>query len=347
MDVDIKTIQAAYDQLANTKGPEDRATLEVLLILASKYYELQDAENAKLTYGECYDKSLRIFGPTDELTLAALEGLAIQSYDIGELWDALKYNEESYERSLQAFGNKDIRTLRAVKRVGDTYRRLGYDDPAGFDNAELFYKHCYKAMKEVLGENNEETIETLVAIAELYFDSNNYKKAEPLAREAWEKLREIYGADDPYTLHIMDLYGEVLSRSGKIAQAREVLAECFKIRLTAFGENHPRTLSTMHNLSITYANDSPIGDYAAAKDLDTKRLEILRRIGNDSDPLLITTILTLAGDHMHFEEFEEALHLYEEADDIRKRIYGDNEFWSEIIRDGIKSCKEKIATTKR
>ena len=95
---------------------------------------------------------------------------------------------------------------------------------ARYSEAEVFYQHSLRIMKQAQGPDHPDVAYPLNGLANLYRDQGKYAEAEPLYQRALHIWEQALGPDHPRTREIVRNYARLLRKMGREAEANELEA---------------------------------------------------------------------------------------------------------------------------
>ncbi len=186
--------------------------------------------------------------------------------------------------------------------LGITYRNIGDLGPA-----EKHLNRAYKIRLEKLGKENTETLDTMEALARLYWRQGQYDKAEELFNKTVEGKKKILGPNNKDTLISMNGLAVLYFFQGRYHEARSLYEEMLKISRKELGEEDATTILFRGNLATVYRFQ---GLYDLAEDMYIKAIEQAKRIFGPTHPDTLYSINglgTLYLDEGRYTEAEEKL----------------------------------------
>jgi tetratricopeptide (TPR) repeat protein len=104
-------------------------------------------------------------------------------------------------------------------------------------------KEALQTRIELLSENSEESVETLILLGEIYRSSGDVKRCEDLAGRA-HRILSTRLPDERELLGLSKLVlGNCVQRQGRTAEALPLLRESYFLLLSTLGEDNPKTLN--------------------------------------------------------------------------------------------------------
>jgi eukaryotic-like serine/threonine-protein kinase len=204
----------------------------------------------------------------------------------------------------------------AVRRtIGETYRDLGL-----FPEAQRQVEAALQLHRRLLGDRDATTVDTLNALASLFWLQGKYAAAEPLFVEIVDARRQLSGDTASETLTAMNNLGLLYSFEGKLAQAEPLLEQTLAARRQLSGETNLETITSTTNLSQLYDRE---GKYAEAARLGEAALAARRRVSGPEHPDTLTVMNNLSSVYRNQGRYAEAAALLESTVAIRRRVLGD------------------------
>ena len=107
--------------------------------------------------------------------------------------------------------------------------------------------------REVLGDENEETLSSMDMVGLARSLGGKYKEAEAMHREALVLLKKVNGPQHPDTLTSMNNLAGVLDRQGKYEEAEAMHRQTLATSEKVLGREHLNTLTTVYCLAYLLA----------------------------------------------------------------------------------------------
>jgi serine/threonine protein kinase len=107
--------------------------------------------------------------------------------------------------------------------IGETYVNLGL-----YHKAELHLRRSLELRREVLGEEDPDTLESMAQMGNLLACQDRQADAQVVLREALVVARGALGDEHPTTLGLLRTLAQVLNELGRLSEAEEMLRECLK-----------------------------------------------------------------------------------------------------------------------
>jgi tetratricopeptide (TPR) repeat protein len=143
---------------------------------------------------------------------------------------------------------KDVKTLmnntlKIINNISGFYYKIGIDA-----ETHPMYEECIVILKQVIGNDNLDTLIKMNNLASLY----NMYKVIPLYEECLEKRKQLLGNDHPDTLQLMFILTWFYNDIGEKDKALALFEECLEKRKQLLGNDHPDTVKVANNLACFY-----------------------------------------------------------------------------------------------
>jgi tetratricopeptide (TPR) repeat protein len=190
-----------------------------------------------------------------------------------------------------------------------------------YDAALPLQQSALATRRRLLGDDNLQTLGSMVAMSALFENMGKPAEAEPLCREAVQRLRRVAGKDDPATVRALFLMGLILYDDGRFGEAEPYEREVLSIQRRVLGEDNPDTLAQIHNLGLLLMYEhkpdqaEPLLREAESKD---------RRVLGENSPNTLMAIENLGILLEREGKFDQAEALEREALDKSRRALGED-----------------------
>ena len=214
------------------------------------------------------------------------------------------------------FADKPLVEASIRRTIGNSYNKLGLV-PA----ATLHLERALELYQKALGEENVATLETMVALGELYTGSNSPALAESLlirAREGWKKLR---GPEHPDTLSATMTLAQLYQTHGKLDLAEGLFVEALTGFRRTRGNDHIETVGALHNLAMLYKSQ---GKLAAAEPLLRETRDGIGRLKGPKHPDALVATSNLGQLYYEEDKLTDAERLLEDVLKGRTEVLGHN-----------------------
>ncbi len=160
--------------------------------------------------------------------------------------------------------------------LGITYRNIG-----DFSPAEKLLNRAYKTRLEKLGQHDTKTLDTMDALARLYWRQGQYDKAEELFDKTVEGRKKTLDLNNRDTLFSMNGLAVLYFSQGRYQEAKSLYEEILKISQKVLGEDDTTTILFRGNLATVYRFQ---GLYKLAEDLYIEAIEQAKRVFGPTHP---------------------------------------------------------------
>lgn len=173
------------------------------------------------------------------------------------------------------------------------------------DGALKYDLQQYEVMRSLLGEDDPETMNSLLNIATDYHSPGQWEKSADIFRKVMKAQKKNLGPKHPNTLKAMNNLAVLLRLTKHEEEAEKIQLETLAIRREVFGDNHPETFNSLNNLAELYiATDR----YNLA--LPYALLSVKKHIGEDS--LLYHQGMVVLIEILKFNDPEQAVRLIDQ-----------------------------------
>ena len=188
------------------------------------------------------------------------------------------------------------------------------------DRAAAPQEQALEIRRRELGDEHPDTLQSLLAAGNLYWEQGRYEDAESSKRRTVETARRELGAEHRFTLRAIKNLGVFLLSRGEYAESAQCCGEVLEIGRRVLGEEDKLVMSAMANLS--FALDR-LGNHVEEETMIRECLRRRRRVlGNDNTSTLwaATRLAAMLRDQGKLQEAEPYLR---EVLEGRRRIKGD------------------------
>ena len=246
-----------------------------------------------------------------ETMLSAVDPQIAKGQDVSVLRKLLDQAAGSIDTQ---FEGHPLPEARLRHTIGKTYAAIGL-----FDEAEPHLKRAVETRDRLLGEENPETLESLVSLAALFQRQGRYEEAERLARQVLETRRRVLGDRHSDTMAVAGVLASVYETQGKFAEAEQLFLEALKSQKENLGPEDPATLRTVSGLALLYEQT---GKLEKAERLHREALKGKRRMLGEEDPDTLLTMNNLGLVYLGQGKLEEAEKMFIETWEVQRRVLG-------------------------
>ena len=201
-------------------------------------------------------------------------------------------------------------TLRRV--IGTAYFSLG-----DFDVAQPLLERALELRREHLGDDDPETLQSILDLGTLFLRSSRPDQAEPLLVEFMERAPRVLEPDDEDMRAGRLNYATLLRMLGQPEEAAQQYRVLLEQRTEEYGEAHADTIRIMNNLAGALED---MGEHDEVLELYERALELQLEVQGELHPETLAALNNYAGTLMEYERFDEALPMLERALSIKKKV---------------------------
>lgn len=213
------------------------------------------------------------------------------------------------------FANQPALGARLRAAIGQRYLDLGL-----VDDARRITEEALAMRRETLGEDDPDTIGTLLATCKMLNSCGRGLQSEVLLRALLERQRTRLGDENPQILFALDLLGESLYGQGRFQEAEPLLREALAGRRKVLGEDDIFTLATMGNLALTLRG---MGELAESEEISLDALHRRERIWGVEHPYTLGSYNNLATVYLEQGRVDEAIEFFRKSAETRRRVLGE------------------------
>jgi tetratricopeptide (TPR) repeat protein len=225
-------------------GYSDRATLDIVHVLANIYRDLGNFKMAHVLSRDNFDHRMRLVGPQDTGLFDSALSLARSLEHMGKYEEARELDEEALAGYSQNLGDDHPHTLTAATCLAGDLRRLG-----AFMKARQLDADTLARQRRILGEDHPSTLMTAQNFVIDLHETGDFEQAHELNRDTLARRRRVLGENHPDTLVSAHNLAVGLHREGQYEQSRTLNEDTLARRREALGDGHPSTLSSVNNLA--------------------------------------------------------------------------------------------------
>ena len=198
--------------------------------------------------------------------------------------------------------------------IGITYTDLGL-----FGEAQKQEERALALRRQILGDGQPATWESMDRLAILYRLEGKYAQAEPLRKKLLEEQRRALGESDPDTFDAMTNLAVLYRYEGKPALAEPLYIQAIQGLRRLKGPENRQTVATVANLAQVYDDEAK---YAEAERLYGQAIDAARRAVGEEHPTTLIIMGNLA--HVYDEEgkFDQAEPLQRKVLEVNTRVLG-------------------------
>jgi tetratricopeptide (TPR) repeat protein len=169
--------------------------------------------------------------------------------------------------------------------------------------AEEMAMMSMEVRREVLGEDDAETLSSMGMVGLARELGGKYEEAKAINRQTLARKEKVLGHEHPDTLTSMNNLANLLNRQGKYEEAEAMHRQTLARREKVLGHEHPSTLTSMSNLAGVLNRQ---GKYEEAEAINRQTLARYEKVLGPEHPSTLTSMNNLAGVLNRQGKYEEA-----------------------------------------
>ncbi len=215
----------------------------------------------------------------------------------------------------ERFGRRPLVEAATRLTIGEDYLDLGL-----FAQARPHLERAIALRRDLLGENDPQTLAAKSRLGMLLMADNKLSAAEPLLVSAMEGLLAARGMTDPETLTAMHAVGSLYFDQNRHAEGRPLLMRAVEGLRSLRGPEHPETLRATNDLAMA---DLEQGERKEAEHLLVETIARTAEKVGPEHPATLTAKYNLAVVFRYLEKRGEAERLWNEVWQVQKRVRGE------------------------
>lgn len=188
------------------------------------------------------------------------------------------------------------------------------------EKAYGMYSRAYEAKREVLGEDDLETVRELANVAIATAELGRLDEASEIFDRVAEQMRATLGPQHPDTGRSIGNLGGVLSLRGQHAEAAAAYERALKIFEANFGPEHPSVAGYHDSLGAELLG---MGRFDKAREHHQRALELLEKAHGSEHPEVAWAWGNLGLAAYRMREYDEALHCFDRLLTIAEPLFGE------------------------
>ena len=254
-------------------GMENTATMDILLLLSSTYWQLTRIQEAADLQQGVLEACIKVRGKNDLKTLKVMDAYGSTRWQQGRIPEARKIHETAVEGFRKVLGDDHVDTLIAMGNLG---RAVGKD--FRFTEAVRIHSKAFSGLRDKRGPSHLDTLIAMDNLAMSYFDRvafgyghrGDLDHAVEIEQEVFEQRKEKLGREHLYTLWAGLNLARIKALRGEIDEALAIFLPGHAIARRNLGENHFGVLfgKMHHSRILIYAKK-----YQEAEDLLSEIIE--------------------------------------------------------------------------
>jgi eukaryotic-like serine/threonine-protein kinase len=198
--------------------------------------------------------------------------------------------------------------------IGTTYADLGL-----YAEGRKQLERAFDLDKTVWGPENQNTIETMLHLANCEEEQGKSSDAEAVANQALALSRRALGPEHPVTLRAMNRLTSIYDELGKYSDGESLGTQAVEISRRVNGPQASDTLNSMFFLAMM---DYEEGKYAQSESLNQQVLEVRRRVLGPDHPDTLNSMNNLAAAYAAGGKVAQSEAMNKELIESRRRVLG-------------------------
>jgi non-specific serine/threonine protein kinase/serine/threonine-protein kinase len=238
------------------------------------------------------------------------------------------------ERIETELRDRPLVQTRLMHTIGNVYEALGL-----YGEAEPLLDESRARYRELLGNDDRETLVAGTHVASVYLEQGRYEEAAALLAETLEAERRVLGPRDPETLQTMDQLGVTYAHLARFDEAEQLHLEAAEGLRKVLGDDHRITIGRLTNLAALYLQR---GRYDEAISLLEEVLAARERNLGSNHPRTLVVMNDLASAYGEVGRFEEAERTYLETLAACRRVLGDEHSQTLKVMNNLASVYKEL-----
>ena len=320
-------------------GMEHTATMDILLLLSSTYWQLTRIQEAADVQERVLEACINVRGKNDLKTLKIMDAYGSSRWQQGRIPEAVKIHETAVEGLKQVLGENHVDTLRAMGNLG---RAVGKD--FRFTEAVKIHLKVVSGLREKLGHSHLDTLIAMDNLAMAYFDRaafgyghrRDLDHAVEIEQDVFEQRKEKLGREHFYTLWAGLNLARIKAIRGEIDEALSIFLPGHTIARRNLGETHFGVLwgKMHHGRILIYAKRYNEAENVLLEVIDSHQGP---RKGH---PDRLLAIFSLIKCRNLLGRQAETARLLDELTQSTKALFGDDHAWVKYLLDPRNLSKE-------
>lgn len=338
-------------------GKSDELTLLARRHLANTIRALGFPAEALAMDEETVSAFRKTLGEDHDHTLATANSLGADLRAVGQFRRALELDKQNLARHNTVLGPEDPATLRTANNYAVDLRLLG-----DFDAARALDEETTSLRRALYGEEHQSTLFGISNVVRDIYGQGKYAEALELQESVLPLHEAVRGGRHPDVMLAKRSVAALYRKLGRHARGRELAETNFLAYRTRFGPNHENTLAAMMSLSsalrqhgdveralevgqealnrylqhfsqhpfvdVCAANVAIVlrqfGDVAAARELNEKTHENLRKTLGEKHPYTLCCAANLSNDLAAMRDYAAASRWSAKTLSLSREARGDN-----------------------
>ncbi len=322
----IKLETEVYNIRKQTIGYNHQDTIRSLNILATAYHYDQKYDIAISLSEQIID----ILGAESKVGISCLINIANAYGEQNKTRESLKYAQQAYKNSVALDGNS-LSSVDCLFSLACAYSDMR--DKENLNNARKKMQKAYDMYKEKLGDDNPNTLLSLMNLGTIYQELGNPVKSIANLNSALEGYRMVFSESHPLAIKCLFNLAVAYDHFKQFEDAIATIKKAYDLNCQLYGSDNWDSLRYLSNLSSTYRHKAL---HENNKDIldESKRIALITyekclELYTEGDDLTIFNMENLALIYLarrNRSECNEAYRLAKKVYLLRRENHGDDHF---------------------
>lgn len=213
------------------------------------------------------------------------------------------------------FARQPLLRARLLQQLASTMNNLGLHT-----DAEPVIRSALETRRAMLGNDHEDTLQSLHSLGSLLTTLGRYDEALPALRGAYEGRVRVLGPDHFLTLRSGSSLGGLHRARGELPEAERIWSEVLAAQRRTLGDDDFDTLRTLNNMGVVYASQEKLDKAEACW---RELLERRRRLLGENHPEYLGSLGNLGALLQEQGRLAEARPMIQQALAADRRRLGD------------------------
>ncbi|KAL9118071.1 MAG: hypothetical protein Q9187_005387 [Circinaria calcarea] len=185
--------------------------------------------------------------------------------------------------------------------------------------AEELGETVLQTRRRVLGEEDPDTLSSIVNLASMLSHQGQHKRAEAMYSQALAVIQRVLGKEHPDVLTSMNNTAGVLSNQGRYQEAEGIYRHTLSVIEKVLGPEHPNVLTSMSNIAGALSHQDK---YQEAEKIYQDALAVMGKVLGPEHPNVLATMNNVAGVLSNQGRYQEAEDIYRHTLAVMERVLG-------------------------
>jgi tetratricopeptide (TPR) repeat protein len=188
-----------------------------------------------------------------------------------------------------------------------------------YEEAEVIYGQTLKLGQQLLGIENEDTLQSAHELGHVLTEQEKYEEAEAIHRSTLESRQKVLGKEDEDTLRSASQLGYVLGKQEKYEEAEAIHRSTLESRRKVLGKEDEYTLHSAYQLGYVLTEQEK---YEEAEAIHKSTLESRQKVLGKEDEDTLRSASQLGYVLGKQEKYEEAEAIHKSTLESRQQVLG-------------------------